>query len=245
MRRLPELYALAAIRLAQSGTAAGAVKAGPANARKLCYCVSMRSKARATTMPGSVRIIGGKWRRRRLVLPAKGTVRPTPDRVRETLFNWLQHHVIGADVLDLFAGSGVLGFEALSRGARGVTMVERNATLCDALREQSQVLGATVDIVQAEAGGFLTRQGQPAFDLVFVDPPFDQPVEPFIQALAPFLNPGAKVYVERPAAQGLPDLAGFDWLNISRAGSIRFGLAAQVKPANDSSHDADLAPKLQ
>jgi hypothetical protein len=98
-----------------------------------------------------VRIIGGEWRGRRLEFPGGTDVRPTPDRVRETLFNWLRDHVVGARCLDLYAGTGALGFEALSRGAREAVMIERDRRLIDALERQKEALGANATIVRSDA----------------------------------------------------------------------------------------------
>ena len=118
------------------------------------------------------RIIAGIWRRRRLAFPKLPDIRPSPDRVRETLFNWLREQVAGARCLDLFAGSGALGLEALSRGACQVTFVDQERQAVEAISAHLQNLGATGgEVVQAEALAFL--RGTPAaFDIVFLDPPF-------------------------------------------------------------------------
>lgn len=150
-----------------------------------------------------VRIIGGSWRGRKLVFPAVAGLRPTPDRVRETLFNWLLPRISGASCLDLFAGSGALGFEAASRGAARVVMVERDATIMRALQDNRQRLGAwQVELVQQEAAGFLSVPGDP-FDVVFLDPPFAD-TGLLVQAIAAlteadWLKEGARAYVETPA----------------------------------------------
>lgn len=123
-------------------------------------------------MSNEVRIIAGQWRSRRIRFPAADELRPTPDRVRETLFNWLQGELEGAQCLDLYAGSGALGFEAASRGAGRVVQVDRDARACAALRRNCAALGATqVEVVHADAARFLTRAAH-AFDIVFLDPPF-------------------------------------------------------------------------
>jgi len=119
-----------------------------------------------------VRIIAGQWRSRRIRFPSADQLRPTPDRVRETLFNWLQGEIEGARCLDLYAGSGALGFEAASRGATRVVTVEREARVCAALRQSCAALGATqVEVIHAEATRFLAGSGGP-FDIVFLDPPY-------------------------------------------------------------------------
>ena len=123
---------------------------------------------------GKLRIIAGEWRGRKLdVFDAPG-LRPTPDRVRETLFNWLQQDIVGARCLDLFAGTGILGFEALSRGAKEVVSVEANAMLIGAIKKHAAMLGCKQHVIQhADALSWL-KQEQGAFDLVFLDPPFNQ-----------------------------------------------------------------------
>lgn len=155
---------------------------------------------------GSVRIIGGEWRSRRLSFPDAEGLRPTADRVRETLFNWLQLSVPAARVLDLFAGSGALAFEAASRGASRVLMVERNGAVAASLRANRDKLGAeTMQIVQADAQAWLDQKAAAAgpFDIVFMDPPFAESMhESMLQALAKAacLAPGALIYLETPAA---------------------------------------------
>lgn len=124
-------------------------------------------------MTGKIRIIGGQWRGRKLAVPDRPGLRPTGDRARETLFNWLAGRLPGARCLDLFAGTGALGLEAASRGAAAVTLVERDPELAGRLREiASQWPGGEVlEVVCADARQWLAGAAGP-FDLVFVDPPF-------------------------------------------------------------------------
>jgi 16S rRNA (guanine966-N2)-methyltransferase len=179
-----------------------------------------------------LRIIGGEWRSRIVHFPGTPGLRPTPDRVRETLFNWLGQRLDGLACLDLFAGSGALGFEALSRGAQSVVMVERDRAACAALRRAATELGATrLEIVEGEALKFLAR-GTQRFDCAFVDPPYAS--ELAMQALAKLparLAPGARVYVESAA----PLEPGPAWqiLREGRAGAVRFALYALADPAGD------------
>ena len=127
---------------------------------------------RSAGPPGRLRIVAGEWRGRRLPVLDQPGLRPTPDRVRETLFNWLAPLITGARCLDLFAGSGALGFEAASRGAGRVAMIEKSANLVRVLRENRLLLDARqVEVIQADAGLWLAGQAEP-FDLVFLDPPF-------------------------------------------------------------------------
>lgn len=161
-----------------------------------------RGGARAGT--NQLRIVGGKWRSRRIGFVDAEGLRPTPDRVRETLFNWLQFEINGARCLDVFAGSGALGFEALSRGAAQVVMLEKQRTQFQALQTTAQELQA-VDALLV-AGDALVLLSAPAawqpadgFDGVFLDPPFHQALVPDICALLharSLLKPGAFVYIE-------------------------------------------------
>jgi len=192
-----------------------------------------RVKARGR-MPGSLRIIGGRWRGRRIALPADTRARPTPDRVRETLFNWLAPSIEGARCLDLFAGSGALGIEALSRGAAAVAFVERNRELAAAIRGNLTALSggdmsadASVHVVSAER--FL-RENTGPFDIVFVDPPYDRPLQAVLERVLPLASGHAQIYTEREITEGLPTLAGLQWRKRSRAGRVCYGIAA-VRPA--------------
>lgn len=179
-----------------------------------------------------VRIIGGEWRSRLVRFPGTASVRPTPDRVRETLFNWLGQRLDGWNCLDLFAGSGALGFEALSRGASRVVMVERDRAGVAALKAAGVELGAQgLEVIQADALGYLARATGP-FDCAFVDPPYESDLA--AQALARLpavLAPGARVYVET----GKPLQPGTGWsaLREGRAGAVRFALYAFDPPSSE------------
>ena len=153
--------------------------------------------------PGHVRIIAGRLRGSKLPVADRPGLRPTSDRVRETLFNWLQPALPGAQVLDLFAGTGALGFEAASRGAAAVLCVERDPALAANLREQAARLHAdAVRVREADALALLREPPTAAFDIVFLDPPFDAGLwEPAAALLAPWLAPSAWVYVEAPAGR--------------------------------------------
>jgi len=186
---------------------------------------------RGTAAASTVRIIGGEWRGRRLRFPDVAGLRPTPDRVRETLFNWLAPVLRGARCLDLFAGSGALGFEALSRGAAAVTLVERDRHAAAALRVAAAELGAgtRASIVEGRAQDFLVTCGA-GFDIVFLDPPFDTHALPgIIAALAGrgLPGPGGHVYLEAPAAEALPALPpGWRLHRSGRAGLVGYHLVA-------------------
>ena len=130
----------------------------------------------ASGASGAVRIIGGRWRRTRIPVAAQKELRPTADRIRETLFNWLAMHLPGARCLDLFAGTGALGFEALSRGAASCHFVEHDAILVAKMNVLKQRLDtSSAEILHADAFRWLKRTPQ-AFDIVFLDPPFESPL---------------------------------------------------------------------
>jgi len=183
-----------------------------------------------------VRIIGGAWRSRRLEVADRPDLRPTPDRVRETLFNWLGQSLEGLACLDLFAGSGVLGFEAASRGAVAVVMVERDAAALRALRANCARLGASaVEIVAGEALQHLARETR-RFDVVFLDPPFGQnAIELVLERLPARLAGGARVYVE--AAAPIAPAPPWRELKRARAGQVSYQLLQW------SQHDPSRVPR--
>jgi 16S rRNA (guanine966-N2)-methyltransferase len=192
-------------------------------------------KPSARHVQGRIRIIAGEWRGRRIEIPEGTAVRPTPDRVRETVFNWLQPIVPGARCLDLYAGTGVLGFEALSRGAAEACFVEQDATLAAALRATASALGAAPQIVRRDALAFLREPPAAQFDLVFLDPPYTAPLDPLLGLLPAWLRPRALVYVERPRSAGLPAVPGAQWRKHSYAGAVEYGLLRFEKATMDTS----------
>jgi 16S rRNA (guanine966-N2)-methyltransferase len=181
------------------------------------------SPQRAHGVANRVRIIGGQYRRRLLDFPGSEGLRPTPDRVRETVFNWLGQDLPGWTCLDLFAGSGALGFEAASRGAGRVVMIERERAALDALEKNRAVLGAQqVDVLRTDALAWLAHNREP-FDLVFVDPPFDSGLaEKVLATLATHLKAGGYAYVEQGAEVSAPP--GFIIHRSGRAGRSHFAL---------------------
>jgi 16S rRNA (guanine966-N2)-methyltransferase len=181
-----------------------------------------------------LRIIGGSWRGRKLRFPPSSGLRPTPDRVRETLFNWLGARTQGARCLDLFAGSGALGLEALSRGAAHVTFVERDAAAVRELRARLAEWGAPHgEVVQRDAGAFLAGPAT-ACDIVFLDPPFDSGLlAPVAQRLEDggWLGAGALIYVECAARTALPALPdAWTLLKAKQAGEVGYHLLARATP---------------
>ena len=177
---------------------------------------------------GEVRIIGGRLRGRRIAVPDAPGLRPTPDRVRETLFNWVGPKMAGARVLDLFAGTGALGLEALSRGAAAVTLVEQQRVAVTALQETVQRLGVPeVRVVATDALSFLASdQGQ--YDLILLDPPFAADLlAPAVQAIVRHqrLAPDGVVYMEQPRDAGPPALPeGWNLHRSGRAGEVGYYL---------------------
>lgn len=181
-----------------------------------------------------LRIIAGAWRGRRVKFPDVAAIRPTPDRVRETLFNWLQHDIAGSRCLDLFAGSGALGLEALSRGAAHVVFVDREQAVIEQLRATLLMLDArAAQVEQRDALRFLDSAPHP-FGIVFLDPPFDQGLLPEVcSALESrgWLTPGAFIYLESPAHAG-PPVVPPTWtlMKSGRAGDVGYHLARRSQP---------------
>ena len=175
-----------------------------------------------------VRIIGGAWRSRLIAFPDRPELRPTPDRVRETLFNWLGQDLTGRCCLDLFAGSGALGFEAASRGARRVVMVERDAAVFRALVASREKLEAgSVELARADAEDFL-RGDEGVYDVVFVDPPFAAGYWPRLAPfIAPRLAPQAMVYHESGDRPETPP--GWEIHRDGRAGQVTYQLLKQTR----------------
>src|ERR1700734_513365 len=184
----------------------------------------------ATTGRNSVRIIAGAWRGRRIHFPDVPALRPTPDRIRETLFNWLQQGIVGARCLDLFAGSGALGLEALSRGAKELVFVEQACAAARALQEQLLRLGASPKgrVFEMGAARYLRTQPEP-FDILFLDPPFGRDAlaeyVPMIDS-GNWLEVGGLVYLENEKTSGAPALPPhWELLKSKSAGEVGYHLA--------------------
>lgn len=183
-----------------------------------------------------VRIIAGQWRGRKLTFPDSAGLRPTADRIRETLFNWLMPVLPGASCLDLFAGSGALGFEAASRGAASVVLVERDAVVVSALRENRQRLSAqATQVIQQDARNYLAGPPRP-FDVVFLDPPFAraEQLQHAVEDLShqDWLKRDARIYLETAAKApplSLPE--GWRLLKQKQAGQVRYQLYLVDKDA--------------
>jgi 16S rRNA (guanine966-N2)-methyltransferase len=188
-----------------------------------------------------LRIVGGAWRSRRIRFAPRDGLRPSPDRVRETLFNWLGQDLTGLTCLDLFAGSGALGFEAASRGASRVVMVERDRPAFEALRENRDALGARqVELVKADALEFVRSDGG-AYDVIFLDPPFDSDYWPrLIPLLPPRMKGEGWVYGESGSRLDWP--AGWDVRKQGRAGQVKFQLLKRTHHEPHGGLPGDIRP---
>lgn len=209
----------------RSGPRPQAASPAPAKAAKVA--------AKVASGAGEVRIIGGQWKRTRLPVAQRPGLRPTPDRVRETVFNWLGQDLSGWHCLDAFAGTGALGLEAASRGAASVLMVEQDAGLVAQLHQHQQRLQAsTVRVQRGDALAALRQVAGQGLDLVFLDPPFDQTAlfVPAVQAAAAALAPQGFIYLEAPSAWTQEQLAplGLALHRHLRAGAVHAHLLQRV-----------------
>jgi 16S rRNA (guanine966-N2)-methyltransferase len=179
-----------------------------------------------------LRIIGGQWRGRRFAFPDSEGLRPTGDRVREALFNWLQVYLPGARCLDLFAGSGALGLEALSRGAAGVTFIERSRAVAKIIEDHLRALGTAAGrVLNMDAARYLEGRPEP-FDIVFLDPPFGSDIIGNCCArleTGGWLAPGAFIYLEHDRGKPLPALpTNWELFRSNTAGQVSFHLARRL-----------------
>lgn len=185
-----------------------------------------------------VRIIGGQWKRTKLPVVDRPGLRPTPDRVRETLFNWLGQDLGGWDVIDAFAGTGVLGLEAASRGAARVLLIEQDAAQVEALRAVTAKLQAqAVRVQRGNALQVLREQAPASCDLLLLDPPFDAGLyEPALAAALPLLRPQGWLYLESPGAWTDEALAplGLRRVRYLKAGAVHAHLLQRVDLAQGS-----------
>ena len=180
----------------------------------------------------TLRIIGGNWRGRKVSFPDREAIRPTPDRVRETLFNWLQTFTAGSRFLELYAGSGLLGMEALSRGAGKVTFIERDRETLTVLATNLRQLGAEperYECIKADARAWLASQSA-QFDIILLDPPFgSDELTGLLPILPAYLAPGGLVYIESGAALTsgqLPEALAI--VRQKRAGNVHYCLCEYV-----------------
>ena len=182
--------------------------------------------------PGEVRIIGGMWKRSKLSVLAKPGLRPTPDRVRETLFNWLGQDLSGLRCVDVFAGSGALGFEAASRGAQDVLLIEQDAQLVAKLQESKTRLKAdSIRIQRGDGIAILRSLPKASIDVIFIDPPFDSDLFlEVIKAAAVVLPAQGAIYLEAPNVWTDEHLAplGLQIAKQGKAGAVHFHLLKQL-----------------
>ncbi len=179
----------------------------------------------------TLRIIAGIWRGRKLEFPTIPDLRPTPDRIRETLFNWLRDDIAGARCLDLFAGSGALGFEALSRGAAKVVFVDSHWEAVSLIKGNIDLLHADgAHSVYSDAARYLDTTAQP-FDIVFLDPPFrGDHLVAICHTIehGNWLAPQAYIYIESPVQQQGPEIPdSWEIVRTKEAGQVRYQLAAR------------------
>ena len=183
------------------------------------------------SLPGEVRIIGGIYKRTKLPVADKPGLRPTPDRVRETLFNWLGQDLTGWRCIDIFAGTGALGFEAASRGAAEVLLCEQDPQLALKLKAlQERLQAGCVRVERGDGVGLLRRQSPGSMQLVFIDPPFESTLfEPALKAAADAIAPQGLVYLEAPRSWTAEELAplGLVVWRSSKAGAVHFHLLAR------------------
>ncbi len=195
--------------------------------------MSARRKQSRHAGRGQLRIIAGQWRSRVIDIADSDALRPTPDRVRETLFNWLQADVAGSEVLDLFAGTGVLALEALSRGAATATLVDNASAAVTAINKAVNNLQAdSADVIQHDALHYLKQESTTAYDLVFLDPPYSMNVLPECCALLQqqhWLKKNARIYLECDSSLAhLQSCVPAEWqlLKSGKAGQVVYALFA-------------------
>ncbi len=205
--------------------------------------MNMRSKSSggarpAASAPGVVRIIGGEWKRSKLAVAAAPGLRPTPDRVRETLFNWLGQDLTRLRCLDAFAGSGALGFEAASRGATEVLLIEQAPALVASLRDNATRLQASqITVQRGDALSLMRQRAGQAWDVVFLDPPFgdgqnEALFRDALKAARDLVSPNGSLYLEAPRVWADAELAELGWrvLRQGRAGQVAFHLLGPLLP---------------
>ena len=189
-----------------------------------------KGPANKSSRPGRLRIVAGKWRSRLLLISDVEGLRPTPERIRETLFNWLATEICGSHCLDPFAGTGALAFEALSRGAASAMLIDKSARAVEALKSSAALLEADNARIECTDGLSLMRQkATRRYDIVFLDPPFAEDiVEECCRLLQSngWLADGAAVYIEQQESRPLPELPrGWTINKENKAGNVRYMLA--------------------
>lgn len=196
-------------------------------------------------LPGEIRIVGGQYKRTKIPVPNREGLRPTPDRVRETLFNWLGQDLSGWRCADVFAGTGALGFEAASRGAADVLLCEQDAALMAPLQAlKTRLKAAMVRIERGDGLSALRRLSAGSMHLVLLDPPFESSVfEPALKAAAQALAPAGLVYLEAPRAWANDELLplGLQVYRSGKAGAVHFHLLVKAEAAAPAADNAPAA----
>ncbi len=190
-----------------------------------------QKKGQKSTADNSLRIIGGEWRSRKLQFPDANGLRPTSGKIRETLFNWLGHKVLGISVLDMFAGSGALGFEVLSRGAAAVVMVEKDRKAAEQLKQNCKLLqAAQAQVINADALAWCSNISE-SFDLVFVDPPFGAELGRKCLEICKsgLVNLDGLVYLETAKSQQVDVPEEFEVLKDKSSGNVRYQLLQRLR----------------
>lgn len=189
-----------------------------------------------SSAPGKLRIIAGKYKGRKVPVLSVKALRPTPDRVRETLFNWLQTSIHGARCLNFFAGTGILGFEALSRGAQEVIMVDADRAIINTLtksKDELKIPANQCQIVHADVLEWIEKAHSiNAYDLIFLDPPFDTDLlEQSIKRLtnSSLISQKSKIYTELPVDKPTPTIDGFEVIKSQKAGKVAYHLYASTR----------------
>ena len=232
-----------AAEAASAAAAAAAAKAPPLTKKARQLAAAAAAAAAAPKGAGEIRIIGGQWKRTRLPVAQRPGLRPTPDRVRETLFNWLGQDLTGWRCLDAFAGTGALGFEAASRGAAAVQLVENDSALVAQLHTLQQRLKAGAVRVQRGDGLAALQQAAPAsLDLVLIDPPFDSAMfERAVASAARAVAAEGFVYLEAPRAYTDEELApvGLSIYRHLKAGAVHAHLLRRAKKGDAHGGDGN------
>ena len=198
--------------------------------------MARKKKPQKSSQSNVLRIIGGDWRSRKLTFVDALGLRPTPDRIRETLFNWLQGKVYGARCLDLFAGSGALGLEALSRGAKDVIFIEKNKAVATQLEKNLEILNSEATVHQTDALVFLVEQNlaekNQTVDIIFLDPPYRQGLLEKALALInqqKILHEKGLIYLEHESETDFDwNQLGFEVLKQSKAGQVNSLLLQKI-----------------
>lgn len=193
------------------------------------------ARASKQSKSAQLRIIGGRWRGRLVNFQESDGLRPTGDRIRETLFNWLQMEIEGATCVDLYAGSGALGWEALSRGAAQVTFLDTHTRTVQSLQQTQRLLAAEATVLKQDALHWLRNANQGCIDIAFVDPPFaEHLLDQTLELLFPLLHENSVVYFEADRRQPTPITpSAWEITRLKQSGNVQYGLIRHVDPTDN------------